>query len=319
MDNVAKEMKAQVDALKQGEEPKAPEQVEQVTEEVIDNGPDNIDANVSDTVDGNVDSGSDDSGQDVEQQLNERDQFELDKAKSSGWKLPDEFKGDPKDFIAPREWNRTVALYKRIDREANERVRLQKEVESFGDRIKNAMEVAKANAIAELESKKKDAVESADYDEVRRLDSEISKTNEDYEVEPPKIEQQSIRPEVEDWMGNNSWFEKDQEMTTEALDFQRAQLMKLEDPNNPSPEELRTSLKKTSNYIKYTFPDKFKQQPRHVAPSLERGSLKTQAKKFTYNDLSAEEKKVLSEIERLPGGMSREAYIQAVADMKGAK
>lgn len=316
MNDIAEQMKAQVSAMMQGEEPK----VEQPKQEVQENGSNNANAGVPDIDNSNVDSGSGDNGQNVEkEELSERDQFEFDKALSSGWKKPDEFKGSAKDFIEPREWNRTVALYKRIDRESNERVRLQKEVESFSDRVKNVMEVAKANAITELESKKKDAVESADYDEVKRLDTEITKTNEDYDVEAPKAAQQTIRPEVEDWMEQNSWFEKDKDMTGEALDFQRAQLMKLEDPNNPSAEELSSALKKTSNYIKFTFPDKFKQQPRHVANSLERGSLKSAPKKFTYNDLSAEEKKVISEIERLPGGMSRDEYVQAVADMRETK
>lgn len=316
MDNIAEEMKAQVGALMQGEDPK----VEQQQKEGVDNGIGNVTPSVPNTDSGVVSGSDDDNKQPVEaDQLSERDQFEFDKAKASGWKKPDEFKGDSKDFIEPREWNRTVALYKRIDRESNERVRLQKEVASFSERIKNVMEVAKTNAVTELESKKKDAVESADYDEVKRLDKEIDRTNEDYEVEAPNVTQQSVRPEVEDWMENNDWFEKDKEMTGEALDFQRTQLMKLNDPNNPTSEELMVALKKTSNYIKFTFPDKFKQLPRHVAPSLERGSLKASPKKFTYNDLTSEEKKVLSEIERLPGGMSKDEYVQAIADMRGAK
>lgn len=281
------------------------------------------DGNANDSTDiGGVDSDAssnvnDSDGENVSPQLSERDQIELEKALSSGWKKEEEWKGDPSDFIRPREWNRTVALLRKIDREGAERRRLEKEVGSFGDRLKNVMEVAKATAITELEAKKKEAVESADYEEVRRIDSEIDKTNDGYKVDTPEP-QQSIRPEVEDWMSENQWFEKDKEMTNFALSFQYSQLSRLSDPSNPSGDELKRALKNTSRALRNEFPDKFKQRPRAVAPSLERGSLKATSKKFGYNDLNEQEKKVLMEIERL-GGMSRDDYIQAVADMRGSK
>ena len=309
MDNIAENMKQEVGALLGGQ-----------PGESNDAGNTDVNTDVADSGNGadHSDSGGDQQNV-AQEQLSERDQRELDKAIASGWKNPDEFHGHPEDFIKPREWNRTVALYRRLDREAESRRKLEEQVSTFGDRVKNVMEVAKAKAVAELEAKKREAVESADYGEVQRLDNEIKQTSEDYTVEAPEPVQQGIRPEVEDWMAENSWFEKDQIMTREALKIQRAQLMELSDPSNPSPEELRNALEETTNYIKYKFPDKFKRQPRHVAQTLEPGRNRSGPRKLSYNDLTPEEKTVLENIERLPGGMSREEYIQAVQDMRGMK
>ena len=321
MDSIAQQMKESVSAMMSGATPENTEQGVQ-------------DAGVTDTASAvpngdDSDSGSDNGGyqQDVNSEgndsqhseLSEREQAEIEKAMQSGWKSQEDFHGHPDDFIKPREWNRTAALYKRIDREASERRRLEKEVSSFSDRVKNVMEVAKANAIAELEAKKREAVESADYSEVQRLDNEIKQTNDDYEIETPEPPPPQIRHEVEDWMRENPWFEQDKEMTEFAMDFQHTQLLKLSDPANPTGEELSRALKRTTRAIKAAFPDKFQRKPRHQAPSLERGNPRQSNRKLTYNDLTAEEKKVLENIERLPGGMSREDYIQAVQDMRGNK
>ncbi len=314
MNDIAEQMKQEVGALMSGQPGESNDGNTHANTDVTHGG------NGADT----SDSGGDQQAiaadaREAHEQLSERDQRELDKAIASGWKTPEDFHGHPEDFIKPREWNRTVALYRRLDREAEARRKLEEQVGTFGDRVKNVMEVAKQKAIAELEAKKREAVESADYGEVQRLDSEIKQTNDDYTVETPEPVQQGLRPEVEDWMAENTWFEQDQAMTQEALRFQQAQLMALNDPSNPSTDELRHALKETTNYMKYRFPDKFKRQPRHVAQSLETGRTRNEPRKLGYNDLTPEEKTVLENIERLPGGMSRDEYIQAVQDMRGMK
>lgn len=308
MVDIVEQMKAEVGNLLQGGQ----------IEEQSGNGNGSDTPGIGGDADSNPGSISDGGNKAVDQ-LSERDQFELDKAKSSGWKEPDSWDGDPKDFVEPREWNRTVALYRRLDRQDEERRALKKEVASYGDRIKNVMEVAKATAMKELEEKKREAVESADYEEVRRIDGEIDKTNDEYSAPDVPETEQTLRPEVEDWMSENSWFEKDEAMTREALKIQRAQLMDLPDPANPTAEELRNALKETSAYIQFKFGDKLKRQPRAKAQVLEGSKPAPTGKKFTYNDLTAQERKVLGEIERFGGGMSRDAYIQAISDMRGAK
>lgn len=251
--------------------------------------------------------------------LSEDDRMQIERAKASGWKPESEWKGASKDFVGPREWNRHVKVLRTLDQERQRGARLQEEVDSFGDRLKNVMEVTKAKTVAELEAQRKEAVEEADYSEVKRLDDEIKQTEKDLEYVEPEAKPQPIRAEVEDWMADNPWFNQDREMTDFALDFQRAQLQRLDNPANPSNDELDRALKNTTRAMRNEFPDKLKRQPRAVAHDLERRNVKPVKRKFTYNDLSPQEKKVLEHIEHLPGGISREDYIQACADMRDAK
>ncbi len=251
--------------------------------------------------------------------LSEDEQTQIDRAMASGWKPESEWKGDSKDFVGPREWNRHVRVLRKLDNERHERARLQHEVDTFGDRLKNVMEVTKAKTVAELEAQRKEAVEDSDYSEVKRLDDEIKQTEKDLEYVEPEAPAQPIRAEVEDWMTENPWFNQDKEMTDFALDFQRAQLARLDNPANPSSAELDRALKNTSRAMRNEFPDQLKRKPRAVAHDLERRNRGPVKRKFTYNDLSPQEKKVLEHIEHLPGGISREEYIQACADMREAK
>lgn len=251
--------------------------------------------------------------------LTAKDKAQYDRAIAAGWKPPEEWEGDPEDFIRPSEFMRTVALYKRIDHEREERERLQSEVDTFGDRIKNVMEVAKAKAIAELEEQRDQAIEDADHKEVRRIDKEIKQTEKDFEVEETASQAPKIRPELADWFDENPWFDTNQDMATFALAVQQGQLSRLPDPQNPTSEQLKLALKRTKNAVRNEFPDHFKKTPRYQAQELERGKRTPSKKKFGYNDLTEQEKTVLEDIERLPGGMSRDEYIQACADQRTAE
>jgi len=247
--------------------------------------------------------------------LSEHDQWELDKAIRSGWKEPDNFKGNKKDFLSPKQWNINVALLKRADRAEQEARHLRGQVDTFGDRVENVMKVAKANAIAELEAKKEKAVEEADYGEVKKIDKQIADTEKDYAVEKPDVQQQGIRHEVEDWMDNNSWFGQNKAMTEFALDFQFSQLNRLSDPKNPTTEELQNALKKTTRAVKNEYPDEFKSSPRAVSQTLESGNLRPTSKKFGYNDLTSQEKTVCKEMVRTKA-MTQDEYVQAIVDIR---
>lgn len=311
MNEIVETMKQQVGTLlQQGEPLKAESSV------APSNGEDKHEASETDP----QVSGADEQAHDSEHNatnLSERDRYELDQAVKSGWKSPDEYKGDTKYFIHPREWNRRVALLRRLDKESDRRRNLEKELDGFHERIKNVMEVTRAKTIAELEAQKKQAVEEADYAAVQNIDEQIEKTHDQYEVEDKRETSPELRPEVEEWVAENPWFEHDKEMTEFAVDYQTIQLSKVKDRNNITSEELRSALEKTTKAMKRAFPDKFKLTPKATAPSLEPGSQRPMKHKFGYNDLTAEEKTVLKEVERL-GGISRDEYIQAIADMREA-
>ena len=257
-------------------------------------------------------------------QLSERDQMDMDQALKSGWKPPDEFEGNEEDFIKPREWNRHVRVLKKLDAERAERNRLAREVETFKDRVQNVMEVTRAKTIAELEAKKQEAVEDSDYGKVQAIDDEIKKTEQAYEVVEEAPAQQPLRPEVDDWMAKNPWFkenknegtQQEQEMTKYAVSIQLGQLMNLRDPSNPTSAELEQTLNRTERIVKNEYPDYFQRKPRATAQTLEKPTSSSRSKKkFGYNDLNNQEKKVLEQLKRF-GGMSEEDYIQACADMR---
>lgn len=315
MNDVINKMKADVSALKNQEQSNGNPETGTISSEENSN-PQNSGS----------DSGGTHSADSPSDTLSDRDRFELDKAIKSGWKPPEQWQGDPEDFIKPREWNRTVALYKRIDRESDQRRRLEQQQQDFQKRIQNVMEVTRAKTIAELEAQKKEAVENSDYATVKDIDEQINRTNEEYatQEEPTTQAQQEIRPEVQEWIDDHDdWFEQDPEMTDFAVNYQTTQLNKLRNPANPTSEELRSALDRTTKAVKRAFPDKFGMTPRATAPELERGQPRASKRNFGYNDLTAEEKTFWANFERFKNkdgkpAMSQEDYIQAIADMKAA-
>ena len=265
---------------------------------------------VADSDDGvnNAESGTD--------HLSDKEQWELNKAIRSGWRPKEEFNGNDTDFLSPRQWNINVALLKRAERAERAELNLRKQSGDFNERVQNVLKVAKANAIAELNEKKKQAVEEADYEQVKKIDKEIDQANEEYEVQTIETEDPpSVRPEVEVWLVDISWYGNDEAMTKFALSFQTAQLQLLENPNNPTTDELETALENTTAAVRQKYPNKFKRQPHAVSHSLEAGSNRKSQRKFTYDDLTPQEKIVCSEMERT-GAMKRDDYVQAIKDIR---
>ena len=309
---IVSEMKQQVSSLMQGE----PAQESAPKKETKSNGADSGNGKDAEPTQ------EPDSHQD-EPEFTEFELSEMDRATKSGWKSREKYPGSDKDFVDFREWNRTVKLLKRIDAEREENSRLRGKIGTFSERVSNVMQVAKQNALAEIEAKKKIAVEEANYSEVNELDKQKEEINRTYEVEAPDVndQPQQIRPEVEDWMADNPWFDKDSEMTEFALDFQLTQLNKLKDPRNPTNDELSRALKKTTRAVKAAFPDQFqeeKQEPRHRSPTLERSNSRPKSKKLAFKDLSPQEQIVCKQMVRTKA-MTEEQYIQAIADMRNAQ
>lgn len=251
-------------------------------------------------------------------QLNEKDQWEVDKALRSGWKPLDEWEGNQGDFIKPKQWNMNVAWQRKLDATQQENKRLREQQEKFGDRVENVMKVAKATAIAELEAQKKAAIEEADADQVRKIDKQIEETQKDFDIEKPEQEVEPIRPEVQDWMGDNPWFENDKKMAKWAVRFQHGQLSTLPDPNNPTSQELEEALETTTQAVRQKFPDEFKRKPRAVSQSLESGGPTPVKKTVGYNGLTPQEKTVCDEMVRTKA-MTREEYVQAIVDIRKQK
>lgn len=251
-------------------------------------------------------------------QLSDREQWEMEKAIKSGWKPPDEWKGDKKDHINPKQWNLNVAWQRRLDATQKENNRLREQADAFGDRVENVMKVAKATAIAELEAKKKDAIEEADAEEVRKIDKQIEETHKDFDIEKPEQEVVPIRPEVQDWMEDNPWFENNEKMTKYAVKFQRGQLAALPDGNNPTVRELEEALEITTEAVRQKFPDEFRRRPRAVSQSLESGDPTPVKKNLGYNDLTPQEKTVCDEMVRTKA-MTKDEYVQAIQDIRKQK
>ncbi len=251
-------------------------------------------------------------------QLSDREQWEMDKAIKSGWKPPSEWEGDQSDFIKPKQWNMNVAWQRKLDATQAENKRLREQTEKYGDRVENVMKVAKATAIAELESKKKEAIEDADHGEVKKIDKEIEDTHKEFDIEKPEPEPQPIRPEVQDWMEDNPWFENNEKMARYAVKFQRGQLATLPDGNNPTTQELEEALEVTTEAVKQKFPDEFRRKPRAVSQNLENGGTTRPKKNLNYSDLTKQEQTICDEMVRTKA-MKKEDYIQAIADIRKQK
>jgi hypothetical protein len=114
---------------------------------------------------------------------------------------------------------------------------------------KQTVEVTVANRIADLQSKKKDAIKEGDVERVEAIDKQIDKAKEAKADIPTKAE---VAPEIETWVQANPWYKSDPEMHDFARAFNETYFMR--HPNG----DLSDSLKATTAAVKKAFPEKFK-------------------------------------------------------------
>jgi hypothetical protein len=226
------------------------------------------------------------------------------KARDWGWKPKEEYKGDPDTWVDASEFVETRNPYTIIQKQNREMETLKKTLNATANHVKKVGELAYKRAINDLQKDRKKAVERADVDEVGAIDEEIAGL---------KQEADSVPHEFTEWVGENAWFGKDQELYTFACASFDAQVKR--NPSMPLNEVLDMVTKAT----KRAYPESFEQQKaekvRPSAPSVEGGTRPSNVKSGPgYNSLSPDQKRVCDTFVR-GGIMTKEDYVKSLVEI----
>ena len=169
-----------------------------------------------------------------DQQVNETVEKE---ARLFGWVPKEEFRGSETEWVTAEAFvkrgkeinpilrKNNELLMKKLDDKAKEIDEIKASVEEFKKFQKEAFERKQAEyqlEIAELKTKKKEAIAEGNGDLVVQLDDRLDELKdaqreakaEAKETPPPAAAPQvQTDPDIADWLGRNAWFGQDMEMT----------------------------------------------------------------------------------------------------------
>lgn len=136
-------------------------------------------------------------------------------AKTSGWRPPEEFPGDGKKLIGAKEWverGETYIPFLKKDRDETKRelADLRRTVKQYAKHAEKVEERAYTRALADLQAKHDDAVETGDVAAARAAVREIGEINAEIAAKPktdePEFDPVAARKELNDWVEENDWY-----------------------------------------------------------------------------------------------------------------
>jgi hypothetical protein len=239
-----------------------------------------------------------------------------------GWVPKDQFKGDPDKHRSAEEFlDRGVNMLPLLQRD-NEKLhrgmsRLEKRLEEqsrvfeeFQKHSEQALEREYKRGKSEVEARLDRAIQEADVAGAQQARRELA----DLENDKPKPverkaepEKQQADPDIQEWMGENAWFNKDQTLTAYAGEI----FGELE--RTQTGRTRRDLLAETKKKVMERFPEKFGINPRREAASAvgepSGGTGGTKKKGKTYDDLPADAKKACDKFVRTIPNYTREKYV----------
>lgn len=212
-----------------------------------------------------------------------------DKARASGWRPKEEFEGDPDQWVDAGEFVRRKPLFDQIHQLKKEVKSRAEQIEQVSQYAAKAAEKARQQLLEELEAKKREAFQNADYDAFAQADAELKKA----EAQPEPVAEQKapeIPQELQDFTTRNErWFDKDRAMTVYAL----AEAERLKAEGVPYGE----MLKRVEQEVRREFAHKFTNPNKSKAPAVTEDNGEKPGKgKLTYNDLSRDERAVWNSV-----------------------
>ena len=237
-----------------------------------------------------------------------------DDARAQGWRPEEEFEGDKAKWVPAEEFLRRKPLFDKIHDQGRELKDLRKAVEHLVDSSKKIEakvqreEQEKYEAkLAELQQKRREAIEMADADEVERFDKRIEKVKEsrpEEEKPQPAAAEYPHKEDIEKWVARNPWFDADADLR-EFMELKQNQNLKR---GMSVPDALKESEKQVRAAFAHKFENPNKEKPSPVSPR------NTDPKRVSIDALPAEMRTLFKTINRATG-MSLEDYI---ADQKKA-
>lgn len=213
----------------------------------------------------------------------------VEKARASGWRPKEEFEGDPDQWVDAGEFVRRKPLFDQIHQLKKEVKSRAEQIEQVSQYAAKAAENARKQLLEELEAKRREAFQNADYDAFAQADAELKKA----EAQPTQVTEQKapeVPPELQEFTARNErWFDKDRAMTAFAL----AEAERLKAEGVPFGEMLKRVEQEVRKEFAHKFVNPNKEKAAAVVPD---GGEKVGKGKLTYNDLTRDERAVWNSV-----------------------
>lgn len=183
---------------------------------------------------------------------------QVEKARSKGWRPLEEFKGDPADWVDYGEFLGRQKLFDKIHDLKNQLSRQASKFESDMTRIQQhftkVQEVEYQRAKEDLKRQLAAAKQEGDVEAVAEIAGQIKEV--DAEIKEAKQEAKVAAkggptPEFVEWQERNEWFQKDAEMTADAIAIGTGYAAA-----NPGKSQAEV-LDYTEKKVKRMYPEKF--------------------------------------------------------------
>lgn len=265
---------------------------------------------------------------DIEQEVNDVDDVvpELspieEKASERGWAPESEWKGDPDEWVDAKTFVRQGELMDAISASNARNKANEQAIKDLLELNKQSTKAGFEQAIKEMKAKRREAREDNDWDAVDALDENIAEAKNEMDSlstdtrDDTTATKTAEQVELEAWASTNTWYITDPFAQKEADDY-AARFVKTE-RNKGNEPAFKAVLKFVETSMKRAQPELFGKPPSSVQPSQGGGGRSKGKTKFTYNDLSDEQKRVATNFKK-SGTMEIQAYVDQLADIGAIK
>lgn len=250
-----------------------------------------------------------------EQNVKQPSRYEID-AREMGWRPKDEWEGDPEKWRDAKEFVERGELYGKIDTMGRELKETKKALRMLQEHHTKVKETEYKRAVEELKALQKKHLEEGNSDgyiETTELLTDLRAEQKAREVVAEVTPKQSgVDPRFIDWVQENSWYEKNQEMRDYADIIGQGYAAKHPGIN---PELV---LKYVTKEVKSRFKDSFQNPNREKPTAVEGENNKSVGRGKSSFELTDDERKVMNTFIR-QGILTKEEYIEQVKQLRGVK
>ena len=241
------------------------------------------------------------------------------RARKMGWRPLEKFGGDPETWVDAEEFVKRAPLYKENKKLKDRLSDAEKTLIMTRDHITKVQQAAYQKAYNELMAQRKEAIALGDVNKVEQIEGQLQQQAMLAQPPPPVVQTSPVVQTVQDWMKDRPWFNASEE--PEMTRFAAIYYGSLGGDNAPDVAE---ALRKTEEAVQKAFPDRFEaeeptngQQPQRAASPVEGVSSRGRSNpRFTYNDLTDDEKRVCDRFVRSKV-MTRDEYVKDIAEQRG--
>ncbi len=239
-------------------------------------------------------------------------------AREKGWRPKEEFEGNAAEWVDHEEFHRRTPLFDKISKQNKTLKDLNAKIIALVEHNQNLEKRTREKVLAELKQQRKEAVQYGDteaFDEVeKRIEEvqaeELSLKIDDEPAAPAEPVQEIPQPIKDFAERNDSWFEKDKEMTDYAV-------YKVQSLTNQG-IAINDALEQAEAAVKATFAAKLAPAASRTNPNKSRpspvlsGSTESRPKGKQFSDLTSDQKQVWYAMKN--SGMSLADFMKQIED-----